>query len=103
MTHIRWRKKPVVIEAWRFDPSQPYSDLPEWLSPAWFAEEIITEPKVVGDSIQMVQRRGSPVIQVPTLEGVMTARIGDWIIRGVKGEVYPCKPDIFEATYEPAS
>lgn len=39
--------------------------------------------------------------QIHTLEGVMTAEIGDWIIRGVKGEFYPCKPDIFEATYEP--
>lgn len=39
---------------------------------------------------------------IDTLEGRMTATIGDWIIRGVKGELYPCKPDIFEATYEPA-
>jgi hypothetical protein len=40
-------------------------------------------------------------LQIPTLEGVMLAREGDWIIRGVKGELYPCKADIFEATYEP--
>lgn len=39
---------------------------------------------------------------IDTLEGSMTARSGDWVIRGVKGELYPCKPDIFEATYEPA-
>ncbi|WP_422929019.1 hypothetical protein [Singulisphaera sp. PoT] len=39
---------------------------------------------------------------IPTPEGVMLANPGDWIITGVKGEVYPCKPDIFEATYEPA-
>lgn len=39
---------------------------------------------------------------IVTLEGAMTASPGDWIILGVKGEVYPCKPDIFEATYEPA-
>lgn len=43
---------------------------------------------------------GSLVLRIQTLEGVMTARIDDWIIRGVKGEFYPCKPDIFEATYE---
>jgi hypothetical protein len=42
-----------------------------------------------------------PVI-IHTLEGDMRAELGDWIIRGVKGEHYPCKPDIFEATYEPA-
>jgi hypothetical protein len=40
-------------------------------------------------------------IYIPTLEGVVVASPGDWIIRGVKGEFYPCKPDIFEATYEP--
>ena len=40
-------------------------------------------------------------LDIPTLEGVMHANPGDWIIRGVKGELYPCKPDIFEASYEP--
>jgi hypothetical protein len=39
-------------------------------------------------------------IDIPTLEGVMHASPGDWIIRGVHGECYPCKPDIFEKTYE---
>ena len=39
-------------------------------------------------------------VEIPTLEGTMTASMNDWIIRGVKGELYPCKPDIFEATYE---
>lgn len=42
------------------------------------------------------------VVEIKTLEGTMTANIGDWVITGVKGEQYPCKPDIFEATYEPA-
>ena len=40
-------------------------------------------------------------LEIKTLEGVMTAGIGDWIIRGIRGEFYPCKPDIFEATYAP--
>jgi hypothetical protein len=39
-------------------------------------------------------------MKIKTLEGVMTANIGDWIIQGVNGEIYPCKPDIFEKTYE---
>jgi hypothetical protein len=43
-----------------------------------------------------------PRLSIETLEGTMEADIGDWIIRGVKGELYPCKPDIFAATYEPA-
>lgn len=41
-------------------------------------------------------------LKIFTLEGAMMANIGDWIIRGVNGEYYPCKPDIFEKTYEPA-
>lgn len=41
-------------------------------------------------------------IVIETLEGDITASLGDWIIKGVKGEFYPCKPDIFDATYEPA-
>jgi hypothetical protein len=49
--------------------------------------------------------RGAEIMKLPvviaTLEGDMTASPGDWIIKGVKGEFYPCKPDIFEATYEP--
>ena len=40
------------------------------------------------------------LVQIATLEGVMTANPNDWIIQGVKGEIYPCKPDIFQATYE---
>ena len=42
-----------------------------------------------------------PIIRIETLEGETTARLGDWIIKGINGEFYPCKPDIFEKTYEP--
>lgn len=92
---MKFRKKPVVIEAWQFSPYKPYTDLPSWIHTAWFAEEI--EFDANGR-----ERRGATIIQIPTLEGVMTARVGDYIIQGIKGEVYPCKPDIFEATYDPA-
>jgi len=44
-----------------------------------------------------------PIVEIDTLEGTMTAAPGDWIIRGIKGELYPCKPDIFAATYDPVS
>jgi hypothetical protein len=57
----KYRKKPVVIEAYRTDKE----------------------------------------MYIETLEGVMKANVGDWIIKGVKGELYPCKPDVFEMTYEP--
>lgn len=51
--------------------------------------------------IEAVQITDAPV-EIPTLEGTMTGQVGDWLITGVKGEKYPCKPDVFAATYEPA-
>lgn len=45
--------------------------------------------------------RTEKMVSIETLEGVMTANPGDWIITGIKGERYPCKPDVFAATYEP--
>jgi hypothetical protein len=80
-----FRKKPVVIEAWQFDGS--------WAS----ASPIIQ----MADSMSWTDSNGGQ-IEIDTLEGAMTASAGDWIIKGVKGEFYPCKPDIFTATYEPA-
>ena len=78
----KYRKKPVVIEAWL------NTDENEW--PAWL------------DHADAGREHGG-VILIATLEGVMRAQPGDWIIRGVNGEVYPCKPDIFAKTYEDAT
>ncbi len=82
----KFRKKPVVIEAVR------------WLNrkivcppgPEWFFE---------AERSGKIQLHGVS-LTIHTLEGEMEASPGDWIIRGVKGELYPCKPDIFEATYD---
>ena len=82
----RYRKKPVMVEA------------VQWLNhkivcppgPAWFAEA----------EEQDVIRLCGVDLHIITREGEMKADVGDWIIRGVAGELYPCKPDIFEATYE---
>lgn len=77
----RYRKKAIIIDAWQ--------NLPENLSvPNWVQE---SARGVVGDPLR-----------VYTAEGVMTANPGDWLIRGIANEVYPCKPDIFAATYEAA-
>lgn len=90
----KFRKKPVVIEAIQFT-GQTYAHAPDWLQAAldngtvWF--------RWIGSQDAMNERR---VMQIRTLEGVMQAEPSDWIIRGVKGELYPCKPDIFTATYE---
>ena len=81
----RFRKKPVVIDAIQWT-GENYTRLSEWLS-HWR---------------RPLPRGAMGTLMIPTLEGEMQADPGDWIIRGVKGEFYPCKPDIFEATYEPA-
>ena len=81
----KFRKRPVVIEARKF--VKPYEAVR-----IWCGGELIKESE--GNTIAGMI--------VPTQEGQLAARVGDWIIRGVKGEFYPCKPDIFEATYEPA-
>lgn len=79
----KYRKKPVVIDAVQYRAGeQPY--------------ELANE--IMGGTARYTSE-GTLLIE--TLEGVMEARPGDWIIRGVKGELYPCKPDIFAATYEP--
>lgn len=79
MSSLRFRKRPVVIEAIQWLGNN-LSEIQEFYK----REDIL-----VGNQIW-----------INTLEGIMKAAIGDWIIKGVKGEFYPCKPDIFRATYE---
>lgn len=80
----KYRAKPVVIDAFQF--THINVRLPEWLPRQFVISNLYP------DSVYRAQ--------IPTLDGFTQADIGDWIIRGIKGEVYPCKPDIFEATYE---
>ena len=87
---MKFRKKPVVIDAW------------QWTG------------KTLADALKFSQDNGLPKwgvgarngktgMIIPTLEGDHLASHGDWILRGVSGEYYPCKPDIFDATYEPVT
>lgn len=87
-----FRKKPVVIEAKQFTGHNAW-EIERWSCGVVYASPVL-EPTP--------ENMSGEYLQIKTLEGVMTAIVGDWIIRGVKGEFYPCKPDIFEATYEPA-
>jgi len=81
----KFRKKPVVIEAVRLiSPNNP-EGIANWCN-----------GKVCGVGDVGAKKW----IEIETLEGVMKANYGDWIIKGVNGEFYPCKPDIFEQTYE---
>jgi hypothetical protein len=81
----KFRKKPVVIEAEQFT----YDSKDRVFN-------FITCNKAAD-----FDECGNPILKIQTLEGIMIANLGDWIIKGVKNEFYPCKPDIFEATYEP--
>lgn len=95
----KFRKKPVVIEAVQITAAKfngvdwdgpPFVDPPQWLLTAINAGVV----KAVKTDMDY------PGWEIATLEGAMRAGPGDWIIRGVKGELYPCKPDIFAATYD---
>lgn len=91
----RFRKKPVEIEAVQFAGADfPHgfgaAHIVNWIGDHGGEAEHIQEPNGWDNAIA-----------ISTLEGTMHAVPGDWIIRGVKGEFYPCKPDIFAATYEP--
>lgn len=81
-----------MIEAYQFD-NRITNPPPHWLRKA----------VDVGDVTVFVHRGKAEQMTIRTLEGDMTAMPGDWIIQGVKGEIYPCKPDIFDATYDPAA
>ncbi len=86
---MKFRKKPVVIEAEQLT-RENLSRLSDWCGGTW------ADLYGRGD-------RGEDIsnVAIATLEGAMRANLGDWIIKGVKGEFYPCKNEIFEATYEP--
>lgn len=83
----RYRKKPVVIEAVIFASSEK-NHVYKWATMIQMDVELGTN------------ENGEPILKIPTLEGEMVCSIGDYLIKGVKGELYPCKPDIFEMTYE---
>ena len=82
--NMKYKKKPVVIEAIQFN-GRNSADIHE------FCGDKVREPV------------GKDYLEIETLEGIHIASPGDYIIKGVKGEFYPCKPDIFEMTYDPVN
>jgi hypothetical protein len=86
---VKYRKRPVVIDAVTWYGK--YSGRGEW--PEWFNVAIEKGNMVVQDD---------GALTIRTLEGIMRAEKGDKVIQGVKAEIYPCKSDIFDASYEPA-
>ena len=81
---MKFRKKPVVIDAIRLLPQ---------------GENILQVAHFMGTFKEVIEHTDGSVL-IKTLEGIMSASPGDWIIKGVEGEFYPCKPDIFAKTYE---
>lgn len=84
---MKYRKRPIIIEAFRLDGSFDY--------PGWFTKAL------VDGTVNPIKGGGEfKGVSIKTLEGEMLATAGDWVIRGVEGELYPCKPEIFAKTYE---
>lgn len=84
-----YKKKPIVVEVWRFT-HEALKDVDSWVRK--YREKMTLVSQYGGDVLY---------IEIKTLEGLMRAELGDYIIKGVQGEIYPCKPDIFKETYEP--
>ena len=81
----KYRKKPVIIEAMKLEnSSESFSKAYAWL----------------GDNVDFTAAQNGTFINVKTLRGTVSVRIGDYILKGVSGEFYPCKPDIFKQIYE---
>ena len=98
----KYRKKPVVIEAFQITKERRWdnSEWPTWLNQAWQKGPGEGGLWIDPDEDIIVSRGCAEKLVCGTLEGVHRIDWDDWIIQGVKGELYPCKPDIFEMTYE---
>jgi len=82
---MKYRKKPVVIEAIQFlDNGESISELSEFID----------------HTVRIGYKENPTTLTVCTLEGALNASLGDYIIKGINGEFYPCKPNIFDKTYE---
>lgn len=99
----KYRKKPVVIEAVQFANVFANTPMMEDIWPEWLRDAYAQAEGTPGGLWieHMPDADNTGVLVIGTLEGNHTVSEGDWIIRGVKGELYPCKPDIFAIIYEP--
>jgi hypothetical protein len=87
----KFRKKPIVIEAMEYTGNNGH-DICQW------SNDVVVESPVLEPTEDNPTGR---YLQIKTLEGIMTAIVGDSVIRGIRGEFYPCKDEIFTMTYEP--
>ncbi|MCP5006533.1 MAG: hypothetical protein GY941_21725 [Planctomycetes bacterium] len=98
----KYRKKPVVIDAFQMtiDRRWDNSEWPEWLNRAWNTEPGEGSVWIDSSFPNAEGHESAAELVCGTLEGVHKISWNDWIIKGVNGELYPCKPDIFDLTYE---
>lgn len=92
---MKYIKKPVIIEAFKYDGDLKGRD--GWYVPEW-AQRAFEDGTIFYDSL--ADELPPCELFIRTLEGTHHVSVGDYVIRGIKGELYPCKPDIFAATYE---
>lgn len=97
MINYKFQKRPVVIEAFQMTTERrgDNADWPSWLHCAWQLDR-----ESPGSLYPTKEGDADGTLSIGTLEGQHLVSWGDWIIRGVQGELYPCKPDIFAATYQ---
>lgn len=91
----KYRKKPVVIEAFELGYHWPQDECNDW-----FLDAVVSGVIHAKNMGKWHDPNKPPYIEIKTLEGVMRGDKGDFIIKGVNGEIYPCKPDIFAKTYD---
>lgn len=103
---MKYRKKPVVIEAFKWTGDNNQVEDPKWIVEAMengavsFKRLYYSDKGEISGAVKINTVKSEVFMVIKTLEGEMNAQPGDYIIQGVQGEIYPCKPDIFEATYE---
>lgn len=98
-----FRKKPAVVEAVQYDPPHACEQVWRFLGWEWPSPQQPEGDFYLSTWHDNEECDGATPVYIDTLEGLMEAKPKDWIIKGVRGEFYPCKPDIFDATYEPVA
>lgn len=93
---MKYRKKPVEVEAFKWTADSLQEEDPIWIVEAIKKGTV----KIIANDSNWAPHDTIPIMRIKTLEGIMCAKMGDYIIKGISGEIYPCKPDIFEKTYE---
>ena len=92
-----YQKKPVKVEAWKYTPKTAM-DIYLWIERSTQGSFDFLDDELPGSGVSIDPADG--LLVIATLEGIMKVSLGDYVIRGVKGEFYPCKADIFEMTYD---